>query len=101
MDAPPVAFSGAKFSDPESIHSPLWYFKQFFDDDTIAHIVHHTNLNFTQQQLQVATQVFVPTDKDEIEQLLGAFLLMGIYHNPQYRMYWGSISPLPQLSLMY
>ena len=37
------------------------------------------------------------TDKDEIEQLIGILLYMGIYPNLQYRMYWSTSTQISQI----
>ena len=40
----------------------------------------------------------IQTDKAKIEQLLEILLYMGIYHNPQYRMYWSTNTPFAQIT---
>ena len=95
----PSTFIGAAFTDVDDILSPIQYFKQFFDDDLFEHIANQTNLYYTQESLSKGLKVkFEPTDKAEIEQLVGALLYMGIYPNPQYRMYWNPATAVPQIT---
>ena len=92
-------FTGKKFEPVHEIPPPISYFKNFFDDDLIQHIADQSNLYCTQQKLKMNLKCsHIQTDKDEIEQLLGVFLYMGIFPVPQYRMYWSIHTHFPQIT---
>ena len=78
--------------------STIEYFKRFFDDNLIVHIAEQTNLYNTQEKFNSSSGKTLNTDSNEIEQLIGILLLMGIYPNPQYRMYWNPSTALPQIT---
>ena len=79
-----ATFTGENFQDPPGIiPSPLECFNSFFDKDLMARIVEQTNLYSVQQ-----TGKSVKTDANEMEKFLGILVMMGIFHYPQYRMYW-------------
>jgi hypothetical protein len=63
---------------------PIWYFKKYFTDDMITHIVQQTNL----YAAQVGSNFL--TDEKEIEQYLGMLMRMGIVHMPRYDLYWSN-----------
>lgn len=92
-------FLGSSFSEVEDTKSPFEYFKMFFDDDLVQQIVDQTNLYHTQESLSKGLKdTFVVTDKDEMEQLIGILLYMGVYPNPQYRMYWSPSTQIQQIT---
>ena len=78
--------------------SPLEYFKRFFDDDLIAHIAKQTNLYNTQEKLNSSSGKTLNADSNKIGQLIGILLLMEIYPNPKYRIYWNPCTALPQIT---
>lgn len=95
----PHDFRGKPFTEVEELQSPFEYFKSFFDDRLIEHISEQTNLYHTQEALSKGLKDnFVSTDKEEIEQFIGILLYMGIYPNPQYRMYWSPATNIPQIT---
>ena len=61
---------------------PIEYFKKYFTQNMITHIVQQTNM----YAAQVGSS-FV-TDENEIEQYLGMLMRMGIVHLPRYELYW-------------
>ena len=89
------AVSGASLAPPLEELSPLQYFKKFFDEDLVQLITDQTYFYCSQEKVnqQLKTK-HIETDKDEIEQFIGQ-LLMGIFHLPQYRMYWSPSSSVP------
>eukprot|EP00795_Rhopilema_esculentum_P011163 gene11163-20060_t len=86
---PPVTdatFSGPQFSLPPDNFdqlTPLWYFNQFWDDTMTNQLVEQTNLYSVQK-----TGTNILTHKNEIEQLIGIQLKMGIVKMPKYNSYW-------------
>ena len=80
-------------SPPNEVLTPMEYFKQFFDDELIAHISEQTNLYSVQ-----TNGSSVGTTANEIEQYIGVLLIMGIYKIPQYRMYWSKELNIPSIS---
>ena len=61
-----ISFSDNRMSDIEKLKLVIDYFKIFFTDEMIKHIVHHTNLYSAQQNI---TKGSIATDKDEMEWL--------------------------------
>ena len=95
----PTEFTGKPFETVHEMQPPTSYFKNFFDDELIQHITDQTNLYCTQQKMQKSLKCpHIQIDRDEIEQLLGVLLYIGIYPNPQYRMYWSSHTSLSQIT---
>ena len=62
-------------NDIEKLELVTDYFKVFFSDEILEHIVDHKNLNSVQQNI---TKGNIATDKDEIERYLGILLKMSI-----------------------
>lgn len=72
------------------------YFKLFFDDDLVNHIVIETN-RYAEQQLQLNPAAvkphsrmhnWIPTTSEEIQKFFGLTFLMGIIKKPKIAMYW-------------
>ena len=85
-----ATFKGPEFSlPPEDFEqlSPLWYFKQFWDDDMNLHLAHQTNLYSVQN-----SGLSIGTSLEEIEQLIGIQMRMGIVKMPNIESYWASES---------
>ena len=85
-----ATFKGPEFSlPPEDFEqlSPLWYFKQFWDDDMNSHLAHQTNLYSVQN-----SGLSIGTSLEEIEQLIGIQMRMGIVKMPNIESYWASES---------
>ncbi len=78
---------------PQDEMTTLQYFKLFFDDELIHHIVDQTNLYSVQK-----TGTSVNTSESELEQYLGILLMMGVIILPQYRMYWSTETNIPAVS---
>ena len=72
-------------NDIEKLELVTDYFKVFFSDEILEHIVDHKNLNSVQQNI---TKGNIATDKDEIERYLGILFKMSIIQAPYYWMYW-------------
>ena len=71
-------FSGEPLPNPPNeVLTKMEYFKQFVDDQLIAHISEQTNLYSVQ-----TNGSSVATDSNEIEQYIGVLLIMGIYKIP-------------------
>lgn len=93
----PSEFMGDAFS-AELVKHPYDYFKCFFDDQLMQHIVEQTNLYYTQKLLEGGKDSnFSNTTAGEIEQYLGILMFMGVFPHPQYRMYWSKSTPFPKI----
>ena len=75
-----------------SLKTPLDYFKIFFDDDILQHIVHQSNLYATQKGKTLNLTV------EELEQFIGTVLYSTIFHLPRTRMYWKNSCRVPQIA---
>ena len=71
------------FTTPTEIGTPLYYFKQFVDDDMINNLKHQTNLYSVEK-----TGSSLNVTADEIEQFIGIHIMTGIVKVPSYRQYW-------------
>ena len=77
--------------------TPLQYFKLLFDDNLLGYISKQSNVYRAQEKVKHNLKCkLLNTDKNEIEQLIGVFLFMGIDQLPQQRMYWSPSFRLPQ-----
>ncbi len=72
----------------DSIKTPLEYFRYFFDNDLMTHIVEQSNLFSVQNDPDRPLNL----SNDELEQFLGTVLYTSIIHLPRARMYWASYS---------
>ena len=89
-----VTFKGEPFPPPPvEEYTPLQYFKQFFDDALIDHLVEHTNLYSVQ-----STGSSICVDHDEMEVYLGVLVMMSIIKLPQIQMYWSSETRIPSVA---
>jgi len=77
-------------------HSPLQYFKRYFDTDIIEIIVDQTNLSSAQQ-----TTLSVNTNVNEIEQFCGALLYMGIVSMPSYTDFWAQTTNCEKVTSIF
>ena len=66
------------------VNDPIWYFKQYFNDEMISLVTNETNKYAAQQTLNITTS------PDEIEVLLGIMIKMGIIGLPRFEMYWSN-----------
>ena len=78
---------------PLEEHSPLEFFKMFFDDELISFLADQTNIYSVSK---VGTSI--NTNPKEIEQFLGAIIIMGILKLPRYRMYWSPKTRIPVIA---
>ncbi|XP_028417996.1 piggyBac transposable element-derived protein 2-like [Dendronephthya gigantea] len=87
-------FTGAPFPDPpENELTPIEYFKQFFGNELLDHIVDQSNLYSVQKSGKS-----VQMTKHELEQYFGILLMMGVIKQPQYRMYWSNGTRIPSIA---
>lgn len=77
-----------------SLESPIYYFMQYFDENTFEKIAFNTNLYATQKNVTS----FKPTNKDEILKFVGIYLLMGCIQLPIKQMYWEEMFLVPMVS---
>ena len=76
--------------------SSLGYFKLFFDDFIIGHMVEQTNkyasdyISNPPKELKEYSRVhqWLPTNKSEMKTFLGLTMLMGIIRKPTVELYW-------------
>ena len=80
----PVAFDNQEEDIPDEIN-PLDYFKKFWLDELTDLVVEQTNLYSIQK-----TGQSVNTNRNEVEQLIGMNMKMGIVHLPSYTLYWST-----------
>ena len=81
-----ASFSGLEFPDPpEEDITPLSYFKQFFSNDLIYHLVEQTNLYSVLQ-----SGASINTNHAEMKQYWGILVMMGIVKLLRCRMYWSA-----------
>ena len=80
----PVAFDNQEEDIPDEIN-PLEYFKKFWLDELTDLVVEQTNLYSIQK-----TGQSVNTNRNEVEQLIGMNMKMGIVHLPSYTLYWST-----------
>lgn len=80
----PVAFDKQQEDIPDEI-SPLEYFKKFWLDELTDLVVEQTNLYSIKK-----TGQSVNTNRNEVEQLIGMNMKMGIVHLPSYTLYWST-----------
>ena len=86
---PPVVDSVFKGDDwclpPDNVDelTPLWYFNCFWTGDMTNQLAHQTNLYSIQK---IGTSIL--TTKEEIEQLIGIQMRMGIVTMPRYQNFW-------------
>ncbi|XP_063628187.1 piggyBac transposable element-derived protein 4-like [Cydia splendana] len=79
-------FQGAvKMSIPPNTENPYDYFKLFVTDEIIDKIVHETN-NFANKS--VGTNLWKPTDKEEMHTFFAILLAMGLVKVPHIGDYW-------------
>ena len=69
--------------EADAIKFPIDYFRIFFDDSILEHIVEQSNLFSVQSNINRPLQL----TKDELEQFLGIVLYISVYHLPCTRMY--------------
>ena len=77
-------------------HSPLQYFKRYFDTNIIEMIVDQTNLYSVQQ-----TTLSVNTNVNEIEQLCGVLLYMGTVSMPSYTDFWAQTTNCEKITSIF
>ena len=88
----PAAFDNQQEDIPDNM-TPLAYFKQFWLDELTDQVVEHTNLYSVQK-----TGQSVNTNKNEVEQLIGMNMKMGIVHLPSYTLYWSTQMRYPAIA---
>ena len=89
-----VTYKGEPFPPPPLEEcTPLQYFKQFFDDSLIDHLVEQTNLYSVQ-----STGSSIGVTHNEMEMYLGLLVMMSIIKLPQIRMYWSKETRVPSVA---
>ena len=89
-----ASFRGGAFpTPPDEIPSPVEYFHNFFERNLMSHIAEQTNLYSVQSNGRS-----IQTDENEIEQLIGMMIMMGVISYPQYRMHWSPETRIPVIA---
>lgn len=80
--------------EADEVRQPIDYFRDFFDNATLDHIVDQSNL------FAVQTNVTKPLniDRKELEQFIGSVIYMPVVALPRSRMYWGRNTRIPQIA---
>ncbi|XP_026766406.3 histone-lysine N-methyltransferase PRDM9 isoform X2 [Pangasianodon hypophthalmus] len=81
------------FPTPEKILSPYQYFKMFFTDQMVSHIVEQTNLYSAQ-----CNGSSINTTLHEMEEFLSMLLFMGVFAFPTLDDYWHADSRFPAVA---
>ncbi|MCJ8740469.1 hypothetical protein PDJAM_G00059200 [Pangasius djambal] len=81
------------FPTPERILSPYQYFKMFFTDQMVLHIVEQTNLYSAQ-----CNGSSINTTLHEMEEFLSMLLFMGVFAFPTLDDYWHADSRFPAVA---
>lgn len=83
------------FPTPEKILSPYQYFKMFFTDQMVSHIVEQTNLYSAQHN---GSSLSINTTLHEMEEFLAMLLFMGVFAFPTIDDYWHADSRFPTVA---
>ena len=81
------------FTTPQEIGTPLYYFKQFVDDEMINNLKHQTNLYSVEK-----TGSSLNVTANEIEQFIGIHIMTGIVKVPSYRKYWANATRIATIA---
>lgn len=87
-----VAFDNQQEDIPDEI-IPLEYFKKFWLDELTDLVAEQTDLYSVQKSCNS-----VNTNSNEIEQLIGMNMKMGIVHLPSYTLYWSTQMRYPAIA---
>lgn len=88
-----VTIPDSTFTTPNSVLSPLEYFKRMFDDDIAKLIVNYTNLYSVQ-----TTGTSINLTVNELWDFISILLIMGVMKLPNYVDYWSREWNVPQIS---
>jgi len=90
---PDTEWKGCFCNSPE-INEPIDYFRRFFSNTLLEHIVQQTNIYAVQSGANIRT------DLAEIEQYLGVPIKMGLVHMPRYmyKCYWSTELRFPAVA---
>ena len=83
------------FPESQTILSPADYFRKFFDEDIMSHIVYHSNLYAIQSN--PPSNPLLLSDL-EFKQFLGTVLKMSVISMPCSRLYWSTQLGINQIS---
>lgn len=79
--------------DSEGEKMPIDYFKGYFTEDLIEKMSQETNIYGV-----LANGRSLQTNVTEIRKFLGINILMGNFHLPRVKMYWGSVTRIPSIA---
>jgi len=70
-----------------NLTSPIDFFRYFFDDKLVEHILEQTRIFHAQLHPMKEINIY----KTDIEQFLGIVIMMSIVHMPNLRSYWSAV----------
>ena len=79
--------------DSEGDKTPIDYFKGYFTEDLLEKMSQETNLYGV-----LANGRSLQTNVNEIRKFIGINILMGNFHLPRVKMYWGSVTRIPSIA---
>lgn len=82
-----------KTPDSVELESPFMFFSKYFTNDLLTRMVEYTNLYAVQK-----SNVFAPTNIEEMKTFTGIHVMMGNLHYPRIKCYW---EPKIGISLIY
>lgn len=80
--------------EADTVRAPIEYFKDFFDDNFMDHIVEQSNVFATQKNPNKGLAL----SRDELDQFLGTVTFMSICRLPRSRLYWAAESRVPTVA---
>lgn len=80
--------------EADTVRAPIEYFKEFFDDNFMDHIIEQSNVFATQKNPNRGLAL----SRDELDQFLGTVTSMSICRLPRSRLYWAAESRIPTVA---
>ncbi|KAH8025244.1 hypothetical protein HPB51_005440 [Rhipicephalus microplus] len=80
--------------EADTVRAPIEYFKDFFDDNFMDHIVEQSNVFATQKNPKKG----LASSRDKLDQFLGTVTFMSICRLPRSRLYWAAESRVPTVA---
>lgn len=86
-------FQGVLSNPPNEAPTPLHYFYEFFNDETLKIVVDYTNIYSVQM-----SGFSINTNKEEITTFIRTHIMVGIIQLPNYRAYWSKNARISQIA---
>ncbi|KAL3210992.1 hypothetical protein MRX96_008499 [Rhipicephalus microplus] len=80
--------------EADTVRAPIEYFKDFFDDNFMNHILKQSNVFATQKNSNKGLAL----SRDELDRFLGTVTFMSICRLPRSRLYWAAESRVPTVA---